>query len=114
MAFSQLVSKIFFGKNGSDVAASDVDPLPIQDQKQTGTWGYTSGVVGTATIPANAKIIQISAVSTSTVQSSFSINSGATITIPAGQSFTFEPKGNLISPTVIFTATASYVIEFVV
>lgn len=91
-----------------------VGPVRIIDNKTSGTWGYRSGVDGTPTFPANAKVLQISAASPIATSSTAVINGGNTITVPAGQSVTFEPKGNLITPTIVFTGTASYIVEYVV
>lgn len=83
----------------------------VTDANVTGTWGYAAGTSGTVNVPAGAKVLQISA--TSTLGGSFTVNGGAAITIPANQQFTLEPRGNLVAPTVVFTSTASYVIEYV-
>lgn len=83
----------------------------VVDTKQSGNWGYVSGTSGTVTLPAGSRVLQISAASVSA--GTFSVNGGDEILIPANQQFTLEPRGNLISPTVSFNNTASYVIEFV-
>lgn len=86
--------------------------LLVSEANTTGTWGYAAGTSGTPTLPANAKVLQISATSLS--GGSFTVNGGSSITIPANQQFTLEPRGNLVSPTVAFTGTSSYVIEYAV
>ena len=92
------------------LAVRHVGPI---DGNQTGTWDYRAGTTGTPTIPAGAKILQISAAAPTASSATFTINGGNTITIPAGQAVTFEPKGNLVQPSLIFTGTASYIVEFV-
>ena len=56
-------------------------------------------------------MLQISA--TSLLGGSFTVNGGAAITIPANQQFTLEPRGNLVAPTLVFTSTTAYVVEYV-
>lgn len=79
--------------------------------KENGVWGYDAGVSGTATLPPKARILQISA--TTLTGGTFTVNGGDPITLPANQQFTLEPKGNLVSPTLVFTGTTSYVVEYV-
>jgi hypothetical protein len=81
------------------------------DTNVTGTWGYLAGVSGTVNVPAGGKVLQISAASL--LGGSFTVNGGAAITIPANQQFTLEPRGNLVAPTIVFSTTASYVVEYV-
>lgn len=89
-------------------------PLYVVDSQMHGTWGYVSGIDGTPTIPANAHILQIAVVSPSATASTLTINGGSTITVPAAQSLTIEPKGMLVTPTLVFTGTASYFVEYAV
>lgn len=76
-----------------------------------GTWGYASGVSGTPTIGAGKRVIGISA--HSTVGGSFTINGGNTITVPANVSVNINPLGNLVNPTIVFTSTDTFFVEFV-
>ena len=92
------------------VAVSSV-PSSQADTNVTGTWGYAAGTSGTVTIPAGGKVLQISA--TSLLGGSFTVNGGAAITIPANQQFTLEPRGNLVAPTLVFTSTTAFVVEYV-
>lgn len=92
------------------VAVSSV-PSSQADTNVTGTWGYAAGTAGTVTLPAGSKVLQISA--TSLLGGSFTVNGGAAITIPANQQFTLEPRGNLVAPTLVFTSTTAYVVEYV-
>jgi hypothetical protein len=89
-----------------------VSVAPSQaDTNVTGAWAYAAGTSGTVTLPAGSKVLQISA--TSLLGGSFTVNGGAAINIPANQQFTLEPRGNLVAPTIVFTSTTSYVVEYV-
>ena len=80
--------------------------------KQVGTWGYKAGVAGSPTLPAGAKVLQISAVCTSAA-GSFTINGGDSIAVPQYVASTFEPRGNLVAPALVFSSTDSYLVEYV-
>lgn len=83
-----------------------------------GTWGYTAGVSGTVTMTGSKRVLSITAIAQGAA-ASFTVNSGDTVTLPydtlsrAGSAVTLEPKGNLTDPTIVFTSTKSYVIEYV-
>lgn len=103
--------------SGAVEIANDVgNPIPVSmppsqaDTNVTGAWAYAAGTSGTVTLPAGSKVLQISA--TSLLGGSFTVNGGAVINIPANQQFTLEPRGNLVAPTIVFSTTASYVIEY--
>lgn len=87
--------------------------VTITDANQSGAWNYLAGTDGSATVPANNKVLQISASASTALAASFSVNGGPSIPIPLGQAITLEPRGNLVSPTIVFTNTASYVVEYV-
>jgi hypothetical protein len=76
-----------------------------------GTWGYAAGVSGTPTIGAGKRVIGISA--HCTIAGSMTINGGNSIPIPANVSMNFNPLGNLTNPTIVFTGTDSFIVEFV-
>lgn len=87
---------------------------------ERGTWGYRSGASGTVNnLPAGAKILQITAVALGAA-GSLTIDGGDSIIVPydatdkASTSITIEPKGNLVSPVIIFTDTDAYFIEYVI
>lgn len=80
---------------------------------ESGAWGYNAGTTGTLNVAANKRILAISATSPALVGSTMTINGGQTITIPAGTSITIAPKANLVAPTIVFTGTASYFVEFI-
>jgi hypothetical protein len=79
----------------------------------SGTWGYLAGTSGTVSVAANKRILQITAAAQPLLAASMTINGGQTITIPAGASVTITPKANLVAPTIVFTSTATYFVEFV-
>ena len=80
---------------------------------ESGTWGYRSGITGTPSIPAGARVLSISAIAPADTPASFTVDGGNAITIPGYQNFSLSPKGNLIAPVLVFTGTESYVVEFV-
>jgi len=94
-------------------AAQVVDLKAVTDATVTGSWGYRSGVSGTPVIPADQRILQISASAPADTDASMTINGGNTVLIPAGKNITFIPRGNLVTPTLVFTDTDSYIVEFV-
>lgn len=85
---------------------------------ESGAWGYAAGTSGTETLTGGKRVLQITAIALEAA-ATLTINGGDTITIPYGStdsvssSITIEPKGNLTDPTLIFTGTDSYFIEFV-
>jgi len=80
---------------------------------ESGAWGYNAGVSGTVTVAANKRILAITATAGALVGATMTINGGQTITIPAGTSITITPRANLTAPTLVFTSTASYFVEFI-
>lgn len=80
---------------------------------ESGTWGYNAGTSGTLTVAANKRILAITATAGALTAASMTINGGQTITIPAGTSITITPRANLTAPTLVFTSTASYFVEFI-
>lgn len=93
------------------VTGSGGGPQPVIDANQSGVWGYAAGVTGSTTIPAGGKVLQITASSLfgGTVQ----INTGPSVTIPARGSLCIEPKGNLVAPTIVFSNTTAFFVEYV-
>lgn len=79
----------------------------------SGTWGYGAGLSGTLVVAANKRIMSITATAAPLVPASMTINGGQTITIPAGTSITIQPRANLIAPTLVFTTTSAYFVEFI-
>lgn len=91
---------------------------------RVGIWDYVSGTSGTINMASHvnealevpgtdeARVLSITAIAGAedgTVQ----IDNRGAVTIPAGNVLTLNPNGTIINPTIIFTNTGSYVIEFV-
>jgi hypothetical protein len=76
-----------------------------------GTWDYRAGASGTVNVPAGGRVLGIAAHSAG--GGSMTINGGASIPIPANVGIAFTPQGNLVAPTLVFTSTDSYAVEFV-
>lgn len=83
-----------------------------------GTWGYNAGTSGTLTLTGGKRVLQITAIALGAA-ASFTINAGDTITLPydatdkASSSLSVEPVGNLLNPTIVFTGTDAYFVEYV-
>ena len=81
-----------------------------------GAWGYAAGTAGTENI--TGRVLQITAIALDS-SATISVNGGASITVPysvankTGSSLSIEPRGNLIDPSITFTGTASYFVEYV-
>lgn len=105
--------------NGAATAANQTTgntSLSSLDNKTpdlSGTWGYNAGLSGTLVVAANKRIMSITATAAPLVPASMTINGGQTITIPAGTSITIQPRANLIAPTLVFTTTSAYFVEFI-
>jgi len=100
------------GVNDGDVSAAN--PLPVTNARQpalVGTWAYAAGVSGTVVVPAGGRVVGIAA--TSTVGGTITINAGATITVPANTGFSASPQAQLVAPTIVFSGTSSYFVEYV-
>lgn len=78
-----------------------------------GAWGYNAGTAGTLNVAANKRVLAITATSPSLTAASMTINGGQTVTIPAGSSITVTPRANLVAPTIVFSGTGAYFVEFV-
>jgi hypothetical protein len=74
-----------------------------------GAWDYQAEASGTITVAANRRVIGIAA--HSTIGGSLTINSGASIPIPANSGISIGPVGNLVAPVLVFTGTDSAFVE---
>lgn len=94
----------------------------IQNMR-VGIWNYTSGSSGTVdmstlfntsdiTAMDECRVLSITAIAGNT-NATVQIDNRSQVTIPAGQALTLTPNGTIVNPTIIFTNTSSYVIEFV-
>lgn len=85
----------------------------------SGTWGYSAGTSGTVNLTGSKRVVQITATALEAA-GTITINGGDTITLPYGGTdkvstgITIAPLANLTDPTVVFTGTDAYFIEYVV
>lgn len=105
--------------NTSDLTYDDIDKVVVENLPDlAGTWGYSSGTVGTVTLTGGKRVLQITAVALEEA-GSFTINGGDVIALPYGDTdkvsteITLEPQGNLTDPVIVFTNTDSYFVEYV-
>lgn len=83
-----------------------------------GSWGYHSGSAGTLALSGGKRVLLISAVALGQA-ASVQINGGDTIALPydagtgASTAVSLPIMGNLTDPTIVFTGTASYTVQFV-
>lgn len=103
----------------TDTALSDpVVDYGVRDALQnlpdyTGTWDYAAGSFGTQNVPAGGRVLSIVA-SAQGADASVAINGGDPIMVRDGKDMTINPEGQLIAPTVVFTGTVSYFIDWVI
>lgn len=83
--------------------------IKMDIDKNYGTWSYYAGITGS--VGVTGRVVGISAYSA--LGGSLTINGGATVTLPIGVAISIEPKGNLVSPTIVFTGTSTYFVETV-
>jgi hypothetical protein len=94
----------------------------IQNMR-VGIWDYesgTSGTVDTGTLVAandiqnndEVRILTVTAIAGAS-DATVKIDNRDDAIIPAGQALTLTPNGTIVNPVIIFTGTASYVIEYV-
>lgn len=92
----------------------DTPYLATRDAAMSGaTWGYLTGTAGTATVPAGGKVLTITALAGSAGSPSIAIAGGAAIALPQGAALTIQPRGNLVAPSIVFTGTTTYFVEYV-
>ena len=83
-----------------------------------GTWGYNAGISGTLTLTGGKRVLMISAIAEQAA-ATITINGGDTITLPYGSTdkvssaLEIRPAGNLTNPTIVFTSTVAYFVEYV-
>ncbi|MGZ6836768.1 MAG: hypothetical protein ACXVGE_13010 [Blastococcus sp.] len=99
-------------KPASTAAAFTDSALVVTNRDVNGTWGYKAGASGTPALPAGARVQSI--VAHATTAGSLTINGGDSIPVPANVGFTAAPQGALVAPTIAFTGTDSYFVEYVI
>jgi hypothetical protein len=95
---------------GGGASMATTESLLARLPDLTGTWGYYAGVSGTVVMAAGQRVTGIAA--HATLAGSMTINAGASITIPADTGIWLEPQGQLVAPTLVFTGTDTYVVEY--
>jgi hypothetical protein len=106
------VLKLAFGADGVRTLVETAAPLPVTET--AGTFAYAAGTTtGTVDVPTAARLKRVSVLagaSTATV----TIGGGATITIPAGQSFDEQIPGAAVGADVVIGGSvASYYVAWV-
>lgn len=102
--------------NATVSGAVVVSNLPADPAQ--GLWGYHAGTSGTLTLTGGKRVLQITAIALEAA-ASLTINGGNTVLMPYGSSdrvssaLCIEPKGNLTDPTLLFTGTDSWFVEYV-
>jgi hypothetical protein len=87
--------------------------VSIASDKQYGSWGYSAGVNGTVVVGTGKRVNGITAYSAA--GGTLTINGGDSVLIPAGSAIDISPRGNLVAPTIVFSAgVTSYFIETVI
>ncbi len=77
----------------------------------TGTWGYQAGTTGTLAMTGSKRLLKITCYAADAA-ASLSINGGDSITIPADSGLTIEPHAQLVDPSLTFSNTDSYFVEY--
>jgi hypothetical protein len=71
--------------------------------QQVGTWNYYAVANGgTVTVAAGQRVIGIAV--HSTAGGTFTINGGASVSVPANSSIEIAPVGNITAPTIVFSS----------
>ena len=75
---------------------------------QTDPFAYSAGTAGgTVTLTGEKRVNEIVAYADGS-NGTVAINGGDSITVRAGTSFTLSPKGCLVNPTIVFSASLDY------
>lgn len=82
-------------------------------KKPNGDWAYAAGVSGTVALSGGKRVTRITAYAPAGTAASVSVAGGPSIPVVAGGTLTLSPNGNLTDPSITFTGTASYVVEYV-
>lgn len=91
--------------------AGNIRVISVKDSG-SGTWSYLAGVNGTVVVAAGKRVIGIAAYSAA--GGTLTIDGGDSVVIPAGASIDIAPMGNLVGPTLVFSAgVTSYFVETV-
>lgn len=106
-------------QNGAlPVSATDLDIRNLSGATDTvnisnltGTPFYQSGTGGgTVTVAAGRRVCGITALAVG-ADGTITINGGNVITVRAGSTFSYNPNGNLVAPTIVFSGSLDYFVE---
>lgn len=105
--------------NGSlPVASTNLDIRNLTAARDTvrvsntvGTPFYRSGTTTTTLVLTGSKRVFGITASAIGANGTVTINGGDTITIRAGSTFSYEPNGNLVDPTIVFSANLDWFVE---
>lgn len=82
---------------------------------KTGTYGYAAGTNATVVVPANANVSRIWALGAAAGNAAtVAVNGGNAVPIMQATTVEMLPNHSLVSPTIVFTGTQSYIVEWVV
>ena len=103
--------KIEFGAPGAASDVSPSNPLPVTVASTVadpcrGTSSYFGGAAGTAVIPSGARVVSLSA--HSTTGGTVTIFGGASVVVPANNGFSDGWSGFVGPGSIVFTGTDSY------
>lgn len=76
----------------------------------TGTWGYAAGTSGTVALDGRKRVLTVTA--SSVAGGTVTVDGGDPITIPANGEMTIEPQVQLTDPTIVFTGTDAYYVDW--
>lgn len=77
-----------------------------------GTWGYSGGSSGTVTLTGTKRVTSVGC-HASSGGATVAINGGNAVPVPSGNSVSLSIDGELIDPSIVFTGTDSYFVQFV-
>ncbi len=87
--------------------------LVTRDARSHGAYGYRAGISGSVQVPPDARVIGIAA-SAGAGAGSVVIDGGDAFPVAANSSVQITPLGNIVAPLLIFDATDSYFVEYVI
>ena len=97
-----------------DIRNLTADRDTVRVSNTVGTPFYRSGTTATTLVlTGNRRVFGIAASAIGT-NGTVTINGGDTITIRAGSTFSYEPNGNLVNPTIVFSANLDWFVEGVI
>lgn len=80
---------------------------------ESGVWDYYGGSSGTVIVGAGERVLGIAAIATA-AGATVAINGGDAIPVPTDIGVELAPRANLTAPTIVFSGTASYLVEVLI